>query len=75
MSIIGRGRCLRCGVRGPIDIARSRAITSLPLVSATTAVVCLQADQLVVQGMMASRYLAQFEEVVTKWQKQLSMVR
>lgn len=35
----------------------------------------LQADQLVVQGMMASRYLAQFEEVVSGWQTQLSMVR
>lgn len=34
-----------------------------------------QADQLVVQGMMASRYLAQFEEVVGGWQTQLSMVR
>ncbi len=34
-----------------------------------------QADQLVVQGMMASRYLAQFEEVVSGWQTQLSMVR
>lgn len=35
----------------------------------------LQADQLVVQGMMASRYLAEFEEVVSGWQTQLSMVR
>eukprot|EP00903_Cladosiphon_okamuranus_P015249 g14093.t1 len=35
----------------------------------------LEADQLVVQGMMASRYLAQFEEVVSSWQTQLSMVR
>ncbi|CBJ30911.1 Dynein heavy chain family dynein heavy chain [Ectocarpus siliculosus] len=34
----------------------------------------LEADQLVVQGMMASRYLAQFEEVVSGWQTQLSMV-
>lgn len=35
----------------------------------------LQADQLIVQGMMASRYLAQFEDIVTGWQKKLSMVR
>eukprot|EP00904_Undaria_pinnatifida_P003126 jgi/Undpi1/12814/HiC_scaffold_7.g02481.m1 len=34
----------------------------------------LEADQLIVQGMMASRYLAQFEEVVSSWQTQLSMV-
>lgn len=34
----------------------------------------LEADQLVVQGMMASRYVAQFEEVVHKWQQELSMV-
>lgn len=34
----------------------------------------LEADQLAVQGMMASRYLATFEAEVTGWQKGLSMV-
>jgi dynein heavy chain len=34
----------------------------------------LEADQLIVQGMMASRYLAQFEEEVTTWQHELSTV-
>ena len=34
----------------------------------------LEADQLVVQGMMASRYLATFEEGVTYWQKALGNV-
>jgi len=34
----------------------------------------LEADQLGVQSMMASRYLATFEEEVTGWQKGLSMV-
>lgn len=34
-----------------------------------------QGDQLVVQGMMASRYLAQFEELVVRWQTQLTMIR
>ena len=41
----------------------------------TATIPFFQADQLVVQGMMASRYLAQFEEVVSGWQTQLSMVR
>merc|ERR1740138_430013 len=31
----------------------------------------LEADQLTVQGMMASRFLAQFEKEVTGWQKSL----
>ena len=31
----------------------------------------LENDQLVVQGMMASRYLAQFESEVNDWQKAL----
>jgi dynein heavy chain len=34
----------------------------------------LENDQLVVQGMLASRYLAQFEETVHKWQHALAMV-
>ena len=34
----------------------------------------LEADQLAVQGMMASRYLATFEAEVTGWQKGLAMV-
>jgi dynein heavy chain, axonemal len=34
----------------------------------------LETDQLAVQGMMASRYLATFETEVTGWQKSLSMV-
>jgi len=34
----------------------------------------LEQDQLAVQGMMASRYLATFEAEVTGWQKSLSMV-
>jgi dynein heavy chain len=34
----------------------------------------LEDNQLVVQGMMASKYLATFEEPVTKWQKELSSV-
>jgi dynein heavy chain len=34
----------------------------------------LEENQLVVQGMMASKYLATFEEAVTKWQKNLSSV-
>ena len=34
----------------------------------------LEDNQLVVQGMMASKYLATFEEPVTKWQKDLSAV-
>ena len=34
----------------------------------------LEENQLVVQGMMASKYLATFEEEVTTWQKQLSSV-
>ena len=34
----------------------------------------LEADQLTVQGMMASRFLAQFEDEVTSWQKQLATV-
>jgi dynein heavy chain len=34
----------------------------------------LEADQLVVQGMMASRYVAQFEETVHTWQRELSTV-
>ena len=34
----------------------------------------LEDNQLVVQGMMASKYLATFEEAVTKWQKDLSSV-
>lgn len=34
----------------------------------------LETDQLGVQGMMASRYLATFEAEVTGWQKSLSMV-
>ena len=34
----------------------------------------LEADQLIVQGMMASRYLATFEEAVTGWLKALGMV-
>ena len=34
----------------------------------------LEADQLIVQGMMASRFLAQFEEEVTGWQHGLAMV-
>lgn len=32
----------------------------------------LEADQLAVQGMMASRYLAQFEAEVTRWQQELA---
>ena len=35
---------------------------------------CLEDNQLVVQGMMASKYLATFEEEVTGWQKNLSAV-
>ena len=31
----------------------------------------LENDQLVIQGMMASRYLAQFEQEVNGWQKAL----
>ena len=34
----------------------------------------LEENQLVVQGMMASKYLATFEELVTGWQKNLSAV-
>jgi len=34
----------------------------------------LEENQLVVQGMMASKYLATFEELVTGWQKKLSSV-
>ena len=34
----------------------------------------LEENQLVVQGMMASKYLATFEELVTGWQKKLSAV-
>lgn len=34
----------------------------------------LEGDQLAVQGMMASRYLATFETEVTGWQKGLAMV-
>jgi len=34
----------------------------------------LEQDQLTVQGMMASRFLATFEEEVTSWQKALAMV-
>jgi dynein heavy chain len=34
----------------------------------------LEENQLVVQGMMASKYLATFEELVTSWQKKLSSV-
>ena len=34
----------------------------------------LEADQLAVQNMMASRYLATFEEEITGWQKSLAMV-
>jgi dynein heavy chain len=34
----------------------------------------LETDQLGVQGMMASRYLATFEEEITAWQKSLSTV-
>lgn len=34
----------------------------------------LEADQLAVQNMMASRYLATFEEEITGWQKSLTMV-
>lgn len=34
----------------------------------------LEQDQLGVQGMMASRYLATFETEITAWQKSLSMV-
>ena len=34
----------------------------------------LEADQLAVQGMMASRYLATFEVEITAWQKELSTV-
>ena len=34
----------------------------------------LEENQLVVQGMMASKYLATFEEAVTGWQKKLSNV-
>ena len=34
----------------------------------------LEADQLAVQGMMASRYLATFETEITAWQKELSTV-
>ena len=34
----------------------------------------LEQDQLTVQGMMASRFLATFEEEVTTWQKALAMV-
>ncbi|CAM9266952.1 unnamed protein product [Chrysoparadoxa australica] len=34
----------------------------------------LEADQLIVQGMMASRYKAQFEDTVNEWQRSLAMV-
>jgi dynein heavy chain, axonemal len=34
----------------------------------------LEADQLAVQNMMASRFLATFEEEITGWQKSLAMV-
>jgi len=34
----------------------------------------LEGDQLAVQGMMANRYLAQFEKEVTRWQKDLNNV-
>jgi dynein heavy chain len=34
----------------------------------------LEADQLIVQGMLANRYVAQFEDEVNLWQKELAMV-
>ena len=34
----------------------------------------LENDQLTIQGMMGSRYLATFEEEVTTWQKELAAV-
>ena len=34
----------------------------------------LEADQLIVQGMMANRYVAQFEDEVNEWQQSLAMV-